>query len=94
MSDEKILTRHPLGKAGVNISRSKYDQIKKFILMKVDSQGDVAYEDLIELADEELSDSFDGSIPWYITTVKLDLEARYILERLPKVIPHRLRRPE
>lgn len=94
MSAEKILTRHPHGKAGVNISRSKYDQIKKFILMKVDSEGDVSYEDLVEQADEELGANFDGSIPWYITTVKLDLEARYILERIPKVVPHRLRRPD
>jgi hypothetical protein len=26
---------------------------------------------------------FEGSIPWYVTTVKLDLEARGVIERVP-----------
>jgi len=30
--DEKILTKHPLGKSGKNIDRDKYDTLKKAIL--------------------------------------------------------------
>ena len=43
------------------------------------------------MAAKELSDAFDGKVVWYIVTVKLDLEARGILERIPKTSPHRLR---
>jgi hypothetical protein len=32
MTDEKILTKHPLGKSGKNINRKKYDTLKKAIL--------------------------------------------------------------
>jgi len=32
MTNEKILTKHPLGKSGKNIDRKKYDTLKKAIL--------------------------------------------------------------
>jgi hypothetical protein len=43
------------------------------------------------MAIDELSDTFDGKVVWYILTVKLDLEARGIIERIPKINPHKLR---
>ncbi len=88
---EKILTMHPQGKKGVNISREKYDTIRTFILKTIKKQKRISYQDLNDLAEEKLADSFDGSIPWYIVSVKLDLEARKIIERIPKTSPHELR---
>jgi len=38
-----------------------------------------------------LQSSFDGSISWYVTTVKLDAEARGLIQRVPKSRPQRLR---
>jgi hypothetical protein len=32
MAEEKILTKHPLGKSGKNISKQKYETLKKAIL--------------------------------------------------------------
>ena len=32
MKEEKILTKHPLGKSGKNISKQKYETLKKTIL--------------------------------------------------------------
>lgn len=32
-----------------------------------------------------------GSVTWHVTSVKLDMEARGLLERLPKAKPQRLR---
>ncbi len=90
MSEKKILTLHPKGKKGTNILQRKYDVIKDFILNKIKAHGEIAYEDLAELAEEELKD-FDGKPVWYIVTVKLDLEARGIIERVPKTSPHKVR---
>ncbi|MEM1327178.1 MAG: hypothetical protein AAGI23_14550 [Bacteroidota bacterium] len=88
--EPKILTLHPQGKKGVNILQRRYDVVKDFILQTVEAHGDISYEDLNDLAHENMAD-FDGKVNWYIVTVKLDLEARGVLERIPKTSPHRVR---
>ncbi len=85
------MTRHPQGKEGVNILRGKYESIKKFILKTIKEHGKITYSDLNDLAVEKLTASFDGKVTWYIVTVKLDLEARNSIERIPKTSPHKLR---
>lgn len=89
--EEKILTKHPQGKQGVNILKRRYDQVKLFILDKIKEHGELSYDKLTDLAVDELSETFDGKVIWYIVTVKLDLEARDIIERIPKTSPHKLR---
>jgi hypothetical protein len=91
MDDTRILTLHPQGKKGVNILTSKYEPIKAFIIQKIEAHGEISYSDLNDLAIEELSPTFDGKVAWYIVSVKLDLEAREIIERIPKTSPHKLR---
>lgn len=84
MDEEKILTLHPEeGKRGVNISRTKYEMIRQAILDAVRSQGIITFQGLVSLVDYNLRNRFEGSIPWYVTTVKLDLEARGEIERIP-----------
>ena len=90
MKEERIMTLHPQGKKGVNILKEKYDIIKDFILKKIETHGDISYEKICDMAVKELKD-FDGKPIWYIVSVKLDLEARGIIERVPKTSPHRLR---
>lgn len=85
------MTLHPKGKQGVNISKRKYDQIKDFILQKVKEHQEIAFEELTDLAVDELTSKFDGKVIWYMVTVKLDLEARGLIERIPKTSPHQLR---
>lgn len=83
MDEEKILTLHPEeGKRGVNISRTKYEMVRQAILDAVRSQGIITYHGLVSLVDYSLRNRFEGSIPWYVTTVKLDLEARGEIERV------------
>lgn len=95
MSDtERILTLHPQGKNGVNILKRKYDFIKDYILKKVKEHGEIAYQSLDDMARTELEDSFDGKVAWYVVSVKLDLEARGIIERIPKTSPHQIRLKE
>lgn len=91
MSKDKILTKHPQkGKKGVNISKQKYDQIKSFILETLAEHGAMEYQEINDVAIKKLSPSFDGSVPWYVVTVKLDLEARNIIRRIPKTSPHQI----
>lgn len=89
--EEKILTLHPQGKQGVNISRAKYDTIREAILKAAAKEGEIRFKDLPAAVEEELQRPFDGSLSWYVTTVKLDLEARGLIERVPGSSPQRLR---
>ena len=91
MPEEKIMTLHPQGKKGVNILKRKYDPIAEKMLQLVEAEGEITYQDLNDRIEEDLEGKFDGKIPWYVVTVKLDLEARGILERIPKTSPHQLR---
>lgn len=88
---EKIKTLHPEGKQGVNISRAKYDTIRAAVLNVVEDQGEILFKDLPTAVEAELEEPFDGSLTWYITTIKLDLEARDLIERVPGSSPQRLR---
>lgn len=91
MNEEKIMTLHAEGKKGVNILRRRYDTIKDFILKTIDVRGEISFDELTDLAVDNLSNTFDGKVVWYIVTVKLDLEARKEIERVPKTSPHKLR---
>lgn len=89
--EERIETLHPEGKQGVSISRHKYEVIREAILAVLAAQDDVQFKDLPPEVEAVLQSPFDGSISWYVTTVKLDLEARGLLERVPGSKPQRLR---
>ena len=89
--EEKIQTLHPEGKAGVNIDRAKYETVKAAIAGVLRAGGDVTFADLTRQVENKLAGNFDGSAPWYVTTVKLDLEARGVIERVSKSSPQRIR---
>lgn len=80
MTEEKILTKHPLGKSGKNISTQSYETIKKAIL-KALQKKELTHTELTDQVVGSLKDKFPGNISWYTETVKLDLEARKIIER-------------
>ncbi len=89
--ENRILTLHPEGKQGVNIQRAKYNMIRDAILKAIRSQGEVTLDGLTSLVAYALRDRFEGSIPWYVRTVKLDMEARREIERVPGSSPQRVR---
>lgn len=88
---ERIMTLHPAGKTGVNLDMRKYDTVSATIIQVIRSRGEITFEDLMGAVDDKLSGSFDGSVSWYTTTVKLDLEARGVILRVPRSSPQRLR---
>jgi hypothetical protein len=90
-NSEKILTLLPNGKQGVNISLEKYEQVRDVIVEIVRKSPYITFGDMADLAESELlAQKFDGKPLWYITTIKLDLEARGFIERVPKTSPHQL----
>jgi hypothetical protein len=80
MKEEKILTKHPLGKSGKNIDRQKYETLKRAILSALRSK-ELTHTELFKRLNSNLKGKFEGNISWYGETVKLDLEARRLIER-------------
>jgi len=78
---DRIMTLHPDGKSGVNIDRVRYETIRAAILAAVGEAGEIGFTELIADVQHRLAGRFGGSVPWYVTTVKLDLEARGLLAR-------------
>jgi hypothetical protein len=91
MSD-KIQTLHPeRGKQGVNIDRDKYEQIRDAIVIALQNGKQLTLKELETRVTRQLGGKFDGSIMWYLLSVKLDLEARRVLQRVPFSHPDRIR---
>ncbi len=88
---ERIKTLHPQGKQGVNIEKEKYDTVAAAILASIQAAGVLPFSDLAAAVTSRLPANFEGSIGWYTTTVKLDLEARGRIERVPGATPQQLR---
>ena len=80
MAEEKILTKHPLGKSGKNIDRQKYELLKKAILSELRNK-ELTHTELFDQLHQRLKNRLVGNISWYGETVKLDLEARKIIKR-------------
>ena len=81
MKNEKIQTLHPLpGKTNKSIALEKYNFIKEHLL-KALGKKELTHTELMEALYQRVKDKFDGGVQWYGETVKLDLEAREIIER-------------
>jgi hypothetical protein len=80
MTEEKILTQHPQGKTGRNISKQSYETIKRAILSAL-RKKQLTHTELFAEIHKTLKGKFSGNISWYGETVKLDLEARKIIQR-------------
>ena len=89
---ERFQTLHPdSGKKGVNIDKAEYEVVRTAILEGLKSQRDLTFIELRSFVDWKLTGHFEGSIGFYFTTVKLDLEARDIIARIPGSKPQKLR---
>ena len=77
--EERIRTLNPLGKRGTYIERDTYETVKSAILKILTDHGPTRFMALTEAVNEELGERYRGSLGWYFTTVKLDLEARGLI---------------
>jgi hypothetical protein len=88
---DMIKTLHPEKKQGVNISRDKYDIIRRNIMSILRANKEMPFMKLSRAVEKEVRGKFDGSVTWYVTTVKLDLEARGEIKRVPNSRPQLVR---
>lgn len=84
---DTIRTLHPEKKQGVKISREKYEIIRKAILCVLETQKEITFMNLSRAVEKEVNGNFEGSVTWYVTTVKLDLEARGQIKRVTNSRP-------
>jgi len=90
--NDKIVTLHPdPNKSGVNIDRAKYEFVREAIISVLGEKPELTFSQLVAEVERQLEGRFEGSIGWYITTVKLDLEARGTIERVGGGSPQRIR---
>ena len=81
MKAEVIQTLHPVaGKSNKRISLDKYTFIKDNLLAIL-TKSELTHSELMEKLYSKVKDNFEGNVQWYGETVKLDLEARNIIER-------------
>jgi hypothetical protein len=79
---DMIRTLHPEKKQGVNISKEKYEIIRKAIFSVLKQNKEMTFMKLARAVEKEVRGTFEGSVTWYVTTVKLDMEARGEVKRV------------
>lgn len=94
---EKVVAETPTpGKQPTRIDKWKYDLVHDAILAVVPAdENGVEFNQLAQLVEAHLSPADLeklGSVSWYTTTVKLDMEVKGEIERIPGSKPQRLRR--
>jgi hypothetical protein len=92
---DRIEAIHPdPTKKGVRIEGWKYHAVRRAILQALPESGPgLPFKELSGRVRDALSKddlASLGSVSWYATTVKLDLEARGEVERVPGAKPQRL----
>lgn len=82
MAEEKILTKHPRGKSGKNISKPKYEAVKRAMLSVLRSR-ELTHAELTKALVAKLKGKFEGNISWYGETVRSSAarRARPLLRR-------------
>jgi hypothetical protein len=90
--EQKIQLKHPQVKKAVSIDKYKYELLKKEIVKYLTENSDGAFSDILKAIAQDFKKNkitFDGSLNWYLEWVKLDLEARGIIKRVPKTAPQK-----
>jgi hypothetical protein len=74
-------------KQGVRIDQAKYDAVHAAIFDNLREYGPMTFTQLGALVKEQLQSTFAGSVTWYYTAIKLDMEARGEIRRIPNSRP-------
>ena len=98
MEHEKVICRTPTpGKKPTRIDAKKFETVRRAILAVVPPKGQgLLFTDLTPRVAAKLNTaqkSQFGSLMWYVTTVKLEMEVRGEIQRVRGISPQRLKRP-
>jgi hypothetical protein len=96
-TEDKVLCRTPTpNKKPTRIARARFDLVRNALLRLLPKKGEgMVFTDLFDKVEAELTPQeieFLGSVSWYTTVVKLELEVRGEIERVEGSQPQRLRR--
>lgn len=79
--NEILCTIRPGGRKGILISAQAYRELGYFILGTISSNRYLQFSELLARAPKTIPGIDDYNIPWYILQLKLDLEARGLLQK-------------
>ncbi|MCO5187965.1 MAG: hypothetical protein M9918_07210 [Anaerolineae bacterium] len=96
MTQEMMEALHPdPNKKGTRVTKATYLVYKAALLTVIpDAEEGIYFSDLPKAVEPYLTEDVirNTSTGWWVTTVKLDLEARGLIERVPGKGKQRLRR--
>ena len=75
-----VFTKHPLGKRNKPVPRRDYDTFKAAILAAL-HRAELTHTELLKELTKSLRGKFSCNVGWHLMVVKLDLEARKLIER-------------
>ena len=88
--ESKIQLKHPAGKKAVSMETGKYNALKKPLLDLLKIKGESTHAEMLQAITDDFKKNktkFEGSIEWHMEWVKLDLEARKEIKRIPDTSP-------
>lgn len=88
--NDKVQLKHPQRKKAIRMSKEKYDLLRPEVLKYLRARGNATFGELTSAIDKKFKsegEKFQGSLPWYLEWVKLDLEARKLIRRVPDTSP-------
>ena len=80
MTQELVQTKHPLGKRNKPVGKRDYEVFKAGILAAL-RRAELTHTELLNGLTKSLKGKFTGNVGWHVMVVKLDLEARGVIER-------------
>lgn len=81
--DNKIQLEHPNGKNAIRIDIEKYELLSESIKSCLSNTA-LTHKELFQAVTIDFKNKnviFSGSVEWYMESVKLDLEAKKVIER-------------
>jgi hypothetical protein len=88
--DHRIQLKHPRGKNAIAMSKDKYDLLKPQVLKLLRTRKAATFGEISIAVQKDLRKNgteFQGSIPWHLEWIKLDLEARKLIKRVRNTSP-------
>jgi DNA-binding protein len=88
--DQRIQLRHPANKKAVSMAKDKYDVLKNALLDYLKIKGESIHSEIFHAITQDFKNNqtnFEGSVPWHLEWVLLDMEAKKEIKRIEDKSP-------